>query len=295
MNQRLPPWIKIRLKTDENYSVVQSTLKEQNLHTVCESARCPNRQECFRRGTATLLILGNICTRNCRFCAVQSGIPDPVDLDEPRRVAELVKKLKLRHAVITSVTRDDLPDGGASIFAAVVSTIRSTMRGWTTIEILTPDFKGSGVALAAALDSAPDVFNHNIETVERLQNEIRPQASYLCSLAVLKYAVVSGKAKIVKSGLMAGMGETDNELYAAMGDLLKAGCRHLTIGQYLAPSRNHWPVKRFVPPELFAEYRANGLAMGFKEIASAPLVRSSYLADSFFENAVTNRARNRQN
>jgi len=287
MKQRLPPWIKIRLKTDGQYALVQSTLQKQNLHTVCESAHCPNRQECFRRGTATVMILGNICTRNCRFCAVQSGAPAPVDPDEPRRAAELAKKLNLHHAVITSVTRDDLPDGGASIFAQTVSEIRSAMQNRTTIEVLTPDFNGSEKALSVVLDSHPDVFNHNIETVLRLQKEMRPQASYLRSLAVLKYAATARKTKIIKSGLMAGMGENDDELYEVMRDLLTAGCRHLTIGQYLAPAKRHWPVHRFVPPEMFEEYRRKALAMGFKEVAAGPLVRSSYMAESFFEHAVS--------
>ena len=287
MNQRLPPWIKIRLKSEGKLALVQSALKEHNLHTVCESAHCPNKQECFQRGTATLMILGNICTRKCSFCAVQSGAPEKVDCDEPRRAAELVKKLGLRHAVITSVTRDDLPDGGASIFAGTVSAIRAAMQDKITIEVLTPDFDGSETALTVVLDSAPDVFNHNIETVERLQKQVRPQASYLRSLAVLKYAAASGKAKAVKSGLMAGLGENDAEIYRSLADLLNTGCRHLTIGQYLAPSKRHWPVQRFVPPELFEEYRRRALAMGFKEVASAPLVRSSYMAESFFEKAIT--------
>ena len=293
MNQRLPPWIKIRLKSEGKLAFVQAALQENSLHTVCESAHCPNKQECFHRGTATLMILGNICTRNCSFCAVQSGAPEKIDCDEPRRAAELVKKLGLRHAVITSVTRDDLPDGGASIFAETVFEIRSAMQNprlggarETTVEVLTPDFNGSEAALTVVLDSAPDVFNHNIETVERLQKQIRPQASYLRSLAVLKYAAASGKAKIVKSGLMAGLGESNGEIYRAMNDLLNVGCRHLTIGQYLAPSKRHWPVQRFVPPELFEEYRRQALAMGFKEVASAPLVRSSYLAESFFKKAM---------
>ncbi len=291
MNQRLPPWIKIRLKSEGKLAFVQSALKEQNLHTVCESAHCPNRQECFQRGTATLMILGNICTRDCRFCAVPSGTPEKVDADEPRRAAELVKKLGLRHAVITSVTRDDLPDGGASLFAETVAAIRAATStegsGKPTVEVLTPDFNCSEAALTVVLDSAPDVFNHNLETVERLQKQVRPQASYLRSLAVLKYAAASGKARAVKSGLMAGMGENDDEIYGAMSDLLAVGCRHLTIGQYLAPSRKHWPVERFVPPELFEKYRERALAMGFKEVASAPLVRSSYMAESFFLNGAS--------
>jgi len=295
MKQRLPPWIRIRLKSEGKLSFVQSALKECNLNTVCESAHCPNKQECFHRGTATLLILGNVCSRKCLFCAVQSGVPEPVDGDEPRRVAEFVTKIKLRHAVITSVTRDDLTDGGASLFAETISKIKCAMENLTTIEVLTPDFNGSESALDEVLESAPDVFNHNLETVVRLQKDVRPQANYYRSLAVLKYAAVSGMAKIVKSGLMVGMGENDKEIYEAMRDLIKAGCRHLTIGQYLAPSKRHWPVQRFVPPKMFDEYRNRGLAMGFIEVAAGALVRSSYLADSFFKNAFPNQAKNNEN
>jgi lipoic acid synthetase len=299
MKQKLPPWIKIRLKTDGQYSFVKSVLKEQNLHTICESAHCPNCQECFQRGVATIMILGNICTRGCRFCAVQSGVPQPVDWDEPRRVAELVKKMSLHHVVITSVTRDDLPDGGASVFASTVTEIRSVTRNSgfgegreTTVEVLTPDFNGLEGSLAVVLESLPDVFNHNLETVERLQKEVRPRASYLRSLAVLKYAAASRKTRVIKSGLMVGMGESDDEIYDAMRDLLKVGCNYLTIGQYLAPSKHHLPVHRFVPPELFAGYRERALLMGFKEVAAGPLVRSSYMAESFFQQALS---KNRQN
>ena len=286
MKQRLPSWIRIRLKANGQYALVRSMLKQHELHTVCESAQCPNRQECFQRGTATVMILGNICTRNCRFCAVQSGTPQPVDLDEPRRAAELVKKLHLSHAVITSVTRDDLPDGGASVFAKTVAAIRAATQNRTTVEALTPDFNGSEDALTVVLASAPDVFNHNLETVERLQKEVRPQADYHRSLRVLKFAASSRRPKVIKSGLLVGMGETDDELLQTMRELLAAGCQTLTIGQYLAPSKHHLPVHRFVPPELFTEYHRQALAMGFKEAASAPLVRSSYMAESFFEKAV---------
>lgn len=290
-SRRLPPWIKIRLSGEGSLPCVHAALKQGRLNTVCESAHCPNRQECFQRGTATLLLLGNICTRNCKFCAVASGAPLPPDPDEPRRAAELVKKLSLRHAVVTSVTRDDLPDGGASIFADTVAAIRAAMGAHTTIEVLTPDFNGSPAAIATVLDAGPDVFNHNLETVERLQKDVRPQAGYGKSLEVLKRAASSGKAPVVKSGLMAGMGENDAELFAAMRDLVAAGCRHLTIGQYLAPSRLHWPVARFVPPETFAAYREKAIAMGFIEVASGPLVRSSYMAETFLRNAVAKRAR----
>ena len=262
-------------------------MHNQHLHTVCESAQCPNRRECFQRGTATIMILGNICTRKCRFCAVQSGAPQTVDSDEPRRAAELVKKLRLRHAVITSVTRDDLSDGGASVFAETITEIRKSAGNETTVEVLTPDFQGSEKALTVVLQSAPDVFNHNLETVERLQATVRPQADYRRSLDVLKFAALFPRPKVVKSGLMAGMGEDDDELLQAMRDLLAAGCQTLTIGQYLAPSRHHLPVHRFVPPETFEEYRRKALAMGFKEVASGPLVRSSYMADSFFMNAIS--------
>jgi len=290
--QRLPPWIRVRFKTGGKYGLVQSLLDEQNLHTVCDSAHCPNRQECFNRGTATVMILGNVCTRNCRFCAVASpdghaGTPAPLDPQEPERAAQLIKKLNLQHAVITSVTRDDLPDGGASAFAETISAIRKLTAGQTTIEVLTPDFNGSESALDTVLSARPDVFNHNLETVKRLQALVRPQADYRRSLAVLKYAAASKNARIVKSGLMAGMGENDEEIYEALRDLLDAGCRYLTIGQYLAPSKKHWPADRFVTPELFAEYEKRALAMGFKWVASGPLVRSSYLAENFFRNART--------
>jgi lipoic acid synthetase len=295
MNKRLPPWIKIRLKSGGRLASVHAALKDCRLHTVCESARCPNKHECFQRGTATLLILGNLCTRNCRFCAVQSGVPGPVDSDEPRRAAELVKILDLRHAVITSVTRDDLSDGGASIFAETVSAIRSSRKELTSIEVLTPDFNGSESAINTVLASAPDVFNHNLETVERLQKDVRPQAGYLRSLAVLKHGAASGKVPVIKSGLMVGMGETNDEIFELLQDLIKAGCRHLTIGQYLAPSELHWPVQRFVPPEMFDKYRERAMVMGFNEVVSGPLVRSSYQADSFFKNAFINQAKHCQN
>jgi len=284
--RRLPPWIRIRLKTDGKYGLVQSLIDGHKLHTVCNSAHCPNQQECFNRGTATVMILGNICTRSCRFCAVSSitaprRMPEQVDRDEPRRVAELVQKLNLRHAVVTSVTRDDLPDGGASIFAETILEIRRATEGRTTIEVLTPDFNGSEESLAAVLSAGPDVFNHNLETVERLQSEVRPQADYHRSLAVLKFAAGSNEAGLIKSGLMVGLGETDEELFGAFEDLLEAECKYLTIGQYLAPSEKHWPVKRFVNPGMFDEYKKQALALGFKGVASGPLVRSSYLAEQF--------------
>lgn len=288
-NRKLPPWIRIRLKTGGQAGLVRAALAQAGLPTVCESAQCPNRPECFQRGTATVMILGNICTRRCPFCAVAApttpaGVPHPPQENEPQRVSRLVGKLKLRHAVITSVTRDDLPDGGAGVFAATVTAIRALRKDQTTIEVLTPDFAGSEAALATVLGAQPDVFNHNLETVQRLQPAVRPQADYGRSLAVLKFAAKSGQARMVKSGLMVGLGETDRELLAAMRALLAAGCRSLTIGQYLAPSRRHLPVCRFVPPAQFQAYRRQALALGFKAVAAGPLARSSYRADLFFEN-----------
>jgi lipoic acid synthetase len=224
-----------------------------------------------------------VCTRSCGFCAVDSGVPQPVDIEEPRRAANFVMRLGLKHAVITSVTRDDLEDGGASSFAETVNRIRSMSNNKIPIELLTPDFKGSETALDTVLDSRPDVFNHNIETVEQLQKKVRPQADYRRSLRVLKHAAASGKTKAVKSGIMVGLGEDDEQLFSALNDLLENGCQYLTIGQYLAPSHNHLPVRRFVRPEMFVKYREKALAMGFKKVASAPLVRSSYLAENFLD------------
>ncbi len=261
-------------------AAVRDALAGAGLNTVCESAQCPNRQECFHRGTATFMILGKICTRRCRFCAVESGAPRPPDPDEPRRVAETAARLGLRHVVVTSVTRDDLPDGGAGAFAAVVSWIR--FRPGITVETLTPDFQGQAAALAAVLEAGPDVFNHNLETVERLQPAIRPQADYRRSLAVLRAAGRHRPRPVVKSGLMVGLGETDSELFRALADLRAAGCDALTLGQYLAPSREHLPVDRFVPPERFAEYREKALILGFTAVAAGPLARSSYRAEALF-------------
>lgn len=268
-------------------------LKSQSLHTVCQGAHCPNQHECFSRGIATFMILGDVCTRDCRFCAVTPGSPVPVDPDEPRRVAEAAAKLNLRHVVVTSVTRDDLPDGGARHFAAVIQALHQSLPD-ATVEVLTPDFKGVERDLNTVLEAGPDVFNHNLETVRRLQTAIRPAARYDRSLAVLGYVAarvnkngVSGtgdgtKHIRVKSGLMVGLGETDAEIIETMGDLHKAGVELLTIGQYLAPSATHAPVMRFVPPAQFKEFENVGREMGFLNVAAGPLVRSSYMAESQF-------------
>lgn len=273
---RLPPWIRAPLRTDRCFPRVHGVVAELDLHTVCLSAKCPNRHECWNRGTATWMILGGTCTRRCGFCGVDRGRPAAPDPREPDRVARASAAMGLRHVVVTSVTRDDLPDGGASVFAETVGTIRRALPD-ATIEVLTPDFKGRPDAVQAVLAAKPDVFAHNLETVERLQGEVRPGAGYARSLAVLREA--AGRPGIaVKSGLMVGLGETDEELFRAMADLREAGCRLLTIGQYLAPAADRLPVRRFVEPARFEEYARRAREAGFAGVASAPLVRSSYRA-----------------
>jgi len=279
---RLPPWIRIRYSGRGTQAQVNHLLEAEGLHTVCQGAQCPNQHECFSRGVATFMILGDVCTRDCRFCAVKTGHPPGVDSDEPRRVAAAAASLKLRHVVVTSVTRDDVPDGGASHFAAVIHALREVLPG-ATVEVLTPDFNGVERDIDVVLAAAPDVFNHNLETVRRLQKSIRPAAGYDRSLAVLAHAVKQGGGAIaVKSGVMVGLGETDEEIIEAMGDLRRAGVELLTIGQYLAPSAAHAPVVRYVEPAQFEEYARRGTAMGFGNIASGPMVRSSYMADRQF-------------
>ncbi|MDH7601662.1 MAG: lipoyl synthase [Armatimonadota bacterium] len=269
-----PPWLIARAPSGEDYEDVRRLVESKRLHTVCQSANCPNIGECWRARTATFMILGNICTRNCRFCAVQHGEPQPADPDEPRRVAQAVAYLKLKHAVITSVTRDDLPDGGASLFAETIRLIRSSVTG-CTVEVLVPDFQGEWTALDTVLSAGPEVLNHNVETVPRLYADIRPQARYERSLELLKRA--KGRAR-TKSGLMVGVGETWEEVLQTMRDLRGVGCDVITIGQYLAPSRRHAAVVRFYTPEEFEELRQVGLEMGFARVESGPLVRSSYHA-----------------
>ncbi len=265
------------LRTDRNYPQVEAVMSALGLHTVCESARCPNKHECWNRATATVMILGGICTRNCRFCAVATGAPGPVDEEEPERVGQAARSLGLRHVVVTSVTRDDLPDGGAEIFARTIRAVRRECPG-AGVEVLTPDFGGQAEALHRVFSEKPDVFNHNLETVERLQGAVRPQASYRCSLEVLRRASESGGPGAVKSGLMLGLGETDAELEQSLEDLRAAGCQALTLGQYLAPSCGHAPVARFYKPEEFKRWGARARELGFAQVAAGPLVRSSYRA-----------------
>ena len=252
-------------------------MKDLSLHTVCEEANCPNLPECFGRGTATFMILGRQCTRNCTFCNVSHHPPAPVDPNEADHVAEAVKKLRLRHAVVTSVTRDDRPDGGAGQFAKVITAIRNETPG-VTVEVLVPDFRGDRAALETVLEAGPDILAHNVETVPSLYPAVRPMADYRQSLEVLRQAADWGKS-FVKSGIMLGLGETENEVMKVLEDLRAVGCTHLSIGQYLAPSGRHCPVVAYVTPDQFAEWGKTARSMGFAHVASGPLVRSSYHAE----------------
>ena len=273
--QRKPEWLKARVPGGENYSRLKSLIDKSRLHTVCEEARCPNMGECWNSGTATFMILGDVCTRSCGFCAVKTGRPEFLDKDEPRRVGEAVEIMKLRHAVITSVNRDELFDGGAQLFADTIKEIRSRVPA-CRIEVLIPDFVGSEQALNIVLDAQPDILNHNTETVPRLYKSVRPQAHYNRSLELLFRA--KQKGFLTKSGLMLGLGETIDEVIDTMSDLREVECDILTLGQYLQPTQSHLPVKRYVRPEEFAMLKQRGLEMGFRYIESGPLVRSSYHA-----------------
>jgi len=275
---RFPPWLRKRVPHESQTRRVRDLLGGLRLHTVCQGAHCPNLFECFGRGTATFMILGSRCTRSCAFCAIEGGPPEEVDPDEPRRIAEAVAELALAHVVVTSVTRDDLPDGGSGQFAATIEAIRAVST--STVEVLTPDFQGSLEALDRVLDARPDVFNHNVETVPRLYPQVRPEASYDRSLEVLRRAAERGGGTLAKSGLMVGLGESTDEVRAVVRDLRRAGCEMLTIGQYLRPSEAHLPVERFVTPDEFEAYRAFAEEVGFAAVASGPFVRSSYEADS---------------
>lgn len=281
--RRLPDWIRGKIPGGEGYNRVKALVEEKRLHTVCAEARCPNLGECWSRGTATFMILGDICTRACTFCAVKSGRPTELDLDEPRRVADSIRIMGLKHAVITSVNRDELEDGGASIFAEVTRQVRAHCPG-TRLEFLIPDMMGRKDALEMILASPPDILNHNMETVPRLYSRVRPQASYGRSLQILSWAKEAGA--VTKSGLMLGLGEDLDEVREVMRDLRAIECDILTLGQYLRPSENHHPIIRFVHPDEFAQLREEGLAMGFRHVESGPLVRSSYHADEQSERAL---------
>ena len=274
--RRLPEWFKVTPKRDENYLKLKQLIGELKLHTVCEEARCPNVWECWNAGTATIMILGETCTRSCGFCAVKTGRPTELDLDEPRRVAEAVATLGLRHAVITSVNRDELEDGGAEIFAETIRRIRASSPG-CAVEVLIPDFKGSHAAQHAVFAARPDILNHNTETVPRLYRPVRPQGKYQWTLELLRRA--KGAGLLTKSGLMMGLGETVEEVESVMRDLVAHGCDLLTLGQYLQPSKAHLPVQRYYHPDEFARLKEKGLELGFRHVESGPLVRSSYHAE----------------
>lgn len=275
-----PGWLKIRLHRTADYADVRRIVEKHKLHTICSSGRCPNQAECWSRRTATFMILGDICTRGCRFCATQTGRPLAPDPDEPRRVAESVALMKLRCVVVTSVTRDDLPDGGARHWAATVEAIRRRNPD-AAIELLIPDFDARPDLLDTVIASKPDIIGHNIETVERLTPEVRSRARYRTSLETLRY--LHGQGAVTKSGLMVGLGESDEEVIETLADLRKAGVEIVTLGQYLRPTLEHYPVAAYITPEKFDRYRQQALAMGFGYCASAPLVRSSYLADAALE------------
>jgi lipoic acid synthetase len=275
---RKPEWLRVKLNQNESYWRLKALMRGQTLHTVCEEAFCPNLGECWGRGTATFLLMGDICTRSCKFCNVQTGRPLPLDEDEPRRVAESVVQMNLRHVVLTSVDRDDQPDGGAHIFANTIREIRRFQPG-CTIEVLIPDFKGDRNALALVMAARPEILNHNTETVPRLSRRVRPQARYGRSLAVLRTARELDPAVLTKSGIMVGLGEEWDELLQVMDDLRDVDVDILTIGQYLQPTRNHLPITRYYHPDEFAKLAEEGYARGFKWVESGPLVRSSYHAD----------------
>ncbi|OIO05634.1 MAG: lipoyl synthase [Desulfovibrionaceae bacterium CG1_02_65_16] len=274
---RIPPWLRVKLPRDKGFACTSSLLRDLDLNTVCQGARCPNTWECFSRSVAMFLILGCECTRNCAFCNINPGKQLPPDPDEPRRLAEGSARLGLKHVVITSVTRDDLPDGGAAHFAATIQAVKSR-RPDCTVEVLIPDFQGDADALATVLAARPDVLNHNVETVPRLYPSIRPQADYAQSLELLRRVAASGAGIPAKSGLMVGLGETDEELREVVRDMKNAGCSMITIGQYMRPSRLHPPVERYMPPEEFNALAAFGRSIGVGKMFCAPLVRSSYHA-----------------
>ncbi|MBI2191923.1 MAG: lipoyl synthase [Planctomycetes bacterium] len=275
--ERKPDWLRVRFPGGGEYPRLASLFTRLRLHTVCESAHCPNMGECWAHGTATFMILGNVCTRSCGFCAVPTGRPQGLDLGEPARVGEAVESLRLDYVVITSVNRDELPDGGASLFAATVREIRRRC-SQTRVELLIPDFMGNAQALAEVIEAAPDVLNHNLETVPRLYPWMRPQAKFTRSLELLRRAKAMAPGLPSKSGFMVGAGEAMKELLDAMGQVADTGCDILTIGQYLRPTKEHHPVFKYYHPDEFDEIRRRGLAMGFRHVESGPLVRSSYHA-----------------
>ena len=278
---RLPEWLRIKLPTADTFSRTRSLLDELKLHTVCESAKCPNHWECWSKGTATFMIAGDRCTRACSFCAVATAKPLALEADEPQRVADATRRMRLKHVVITAVARDDLADGGADHFRRTIEAVRDLNPG-IVIEVLTPDFLDNDVSIDAVLSANPEIFNHNLETVRRLTPSVRHRATYDRSLSVLgKVKAKRGQTIHTKSGLMLGLGEQDREVLTAMRDLRIVGCDILTLGQYLQPTLKHLPVVEFIHPDKFAEYKVTAESMGFVHVASGPMVRSSYHADEF--------------
>ena len=280
-----PDWLRVRFPTGPNYIELKNVMRGRSLHTVCEEAHCPNIGECWEHRTATFMILGRVCTRACRFCAVTTGLPVGVDGDEPDRVAQAVEELGLRHVVVTSVARDDLPDGGAGIFAETIRAIRRRLPT-CSVEVLIPDFEGSAESLRVLMAARPDILNHNVETVERLQRRVRAKAFYARSLEVLRRAKELVPGALTKSGMMLGLGETREEIGDTLRDLRAVDCDIVTIGQYLRPSDYHLPIVRYVSPAEFAEIKAEGMALGFKHVESGPLVRSSYHAHEQVQRAM---------
>jgi lipoyl synthase len=275
-NLRKPDWLKIRLPRGEEFAKVNTLVKKYGLHTICTSGNCPNHADCWERGTATLMILGDICTRSCKFCNVTTGKPFPADKDEPLKVAQTVKELALKHCVLTSVDRDDLPDGGAQHWAETILQVKQLNHG-TTIEALIPDFDAKPELVQMLIDAKPEVISHNLETVRRLTPLIRTKAKYDTSLAIIKQ--ISDSNLISKSGIMLGLGETEEEVLQTMDDLIAVGCKVLTIGQYLQPTRDNYPVQEYITPEKFEGFKQIGLKKGFRLVESGPLVRSSYHAE----------------
>ena len=276
-----PSWLRRKLPSGPEYEKIRAMIGKGQLHTVCQEANCPNQFECFSARTATFLILGATCTRNCRFCNIDGGQPGPLDPDEPRRVAEAAAGMGLRYVVVTSVTRDDLEDGGAGHFAATIRALRAKIPG-VRVEVLIPDFQGDRSALATVLTAGPEVLNHNMETVRRLYPDVRPQADYHRSLELLARVGEIAPAIPAKSGIMLGLGETEEEVRRTITDVYRTGCRMLTIGQYLQPTPGHLPVVEFVPPEEFERWRRLALDVGFEKVAAGPFVRSSYHAGELF-------------
>jgi len=282
--ERKPDWLKIKLTTGENFKEIRQTMRAKSLNTVCEEAKCPNIHECWANRTATFMILGDVCTRACRFCAVKSGLPTELDLGEPERVAEAAEQMGLRHCVVTSVARDDLEDGGASIFAETIRALRRRLP-FCSVEVLIPDFMGRESSLKTVLDAKPDILNHNLETVERLSDKVRSKAKYRRSLELLARSKAIAPRIPTKSSIMVGVGEEWEEILRTMDDLRAVGCDMMTIGQYLQPTKKHLPVVKYYTPEQFAELKAEGMRRGFSHVESGPLVRSSYHAHEQVQSA----------